>query len=387
MRIITLPAYLALKEIWRNKGRFLLFSLVIALITLLVLFIAGLGEGLATSNREYLSKLDANLLLYQEKSDFIIAASRIALSKVDEVRNVPGVADAGPVATSLVAIELSDGKELKVSLLGVDPGHPGEPKVTNGQQLNTGGIDEVILDQNVVLRSNLALGDTIAVRSAQGTDYQKFNLEVVGITSKQAYTFAPSMIVSTSTWEKVRTKSEAEISRPTGTTNVIAVKLNRGKQTSEMKNQLERVIGGIQAATISTAIKNVPGYSAQQSTIQTQGIFTLLIGLLVIGGFFQIQVLQKVPQIGVLKAIGTPNPVVGLASVIQILVVTSLGVAIGGLLTFLFSLTFPPNVPIVFNGQSSLIAVIALLLIGPIGGFVSIRYAVRIEPLKALRLY
>jgi putative ABC transport system permease protein len=386
MQRFTLPAYLALKEIWRNRGRFLLFSLVIALITLLVLFIAGLGEGLANSNRQYLSKLDANLLLYQEKSDYIIAASRIALSKVEEVRNVPGVADAGSIATSLVAIELSDGGELKVSLLGVDPGHPGEPEVKDGQQLNLSGLDEVILDQNVISRSNLKLGDTITIRSSQGTDYKKYTLKVVGITSGQAYTFTPSIFVPISTWEKTRTKSEAEISRPTETTNVIAVKLNNNKQSSKMQEQLEKEIEGVQAATISMAIKNVPGYSAQQSTIQTQGIFTLLIGVLVIGGFFQIQVLQKVPQIGVLKAIGTPNPVVGLASVIQIVVVTSLGVAIGGLLTFLFSLTFPPNVPIVFNGQSSLIAIIALLLIGPIGGFVSIRYAVRIEPLKALRL-
>ena len=32
--------YLSIKEVWRNRGRFLLFSLVIALITLLVLFVA-----------------------------------------------------------------------------------------------------------------------------------------------------------------------------------------------------------------------------------------------------------------------------------------------------------------------------------------------------------
>jgi putative ABC transport system permease protein len=96
--------------------------------------------------------------------------------------------------------------------------------------------------------------------------------------------------------------------------------------------------------------------------------------------------LQKVPQIGVLKAIGTSNPVVAAASTIQIVVVTLVGVAIGAILSFLFSLTFPPTVPIVFNGTTSAIAIIALILIGPLGGLVSIRYAVRIEPLKALGL-
>ena len=112
----------------------------------------------------------------------------------------------------------------------------------------------------------------------------------------------------------------------------------------------------------------------------------MTIGVLVIGGFFQIQILQKVAQIGVLKAIGAPNFLVGLASVIQIVMVTTIGVAIGGLGVFLLSLGFPPTIPIVFNGQSTALAVIALLLIGPIGGLVSIRYAVRIEPLRALGL-
>jgi putative ABC transport system permease protein len=87
-----------------------------------------------------------------------------------------------------------------------------------------------------------------------------------------------------------------------------------------------------------------------------------------------------------LKAIGSSNGVVGLSAVIQIMVVTAIGVGIGALLTFLFSLGIPPVVPVEFNGTRSIIAVILLLLIGPLGGMVSIVYAVRIEPLKALRL-
>ncbi len=142
----------------------------------------------------------------------------------------------------------------------------------------------------------------------------------------------------------------------------------------------------MESATLKQAIQALPGYSAQQSTLNTQGGFTLFIGILVIGGFFQIQILQKVAQIGVLKAIGAANAVVGAASIIQITVVTLIGVAIGGALTFIFSLTFPPTVPIVFNGTTSAIALVALILIGPLGGLVSIRYAVRIEPLKALGL-
>jgi putative ABC transport system permease protein len=77
---------------------------------------------------------------------------------------------------------------------------------------------------------------------------------------------------------------------------------------------------------------------------------------------------------------------VGWSAVIQIIVVTAIGVGIGGVLTYVFSLFLPATIPFVFDGVRSIAAVILLLLIGPLGGMVSIIYAVRIEPLKALRL-
>ena len=55
--------HLALSEIWRNRGRYLLFSGVVALITVLILFIAALGEGLGSGNREYLEKLNGELIV------------------------------------------------------------------------------------------------------------------------------------------------------------------------------------------------------------------------------------------------------------------------------------------------------------------------------------
>jgi putative ABC transport system permease protein len=118
--------------------------------------------------------------------------------------------------------------------------------------------------------------------------------------------------------------------------------------------------------------------------LNTQRFFTLLIGVLVIGGFFQIQTLQKIPQIGMLKAIGASNTTVAVAAVLQIVAVTVLGVVIGTLGTLALSLGFPPTVPIVFTPNAVIAAVVSLLLIGPMGGLVSIRRSVMVEPLTAL---
>lgn len=386
-QVFSIASFLALKEVWRNRGRFFLVSLVIALITLLVLFIAALGEGLGNGNREYISKLDGDLLVYQAKSDLLIQASRLGTQRVDEVRQVDGVADAGMIGTSSATLVLAgDTEPLKVALLGVEPSHVGEPAVVDGRQLSGENAEEVIIDNNTALRSGLALGDTLQIRVTQGTEDVFYTLKIVGLTSGQQYSLQPSIFVPFYTWDRIRPQSEAELNYTDATANVLAVKLVDPQAVDAVGKDIQAKVENVQVATLKDAIQALPGYTAQQSTLNTQGGFTLFIGILVIGGFFQIQILQKVSQIGVLKAIGTSNPVVALASVIQIVAITVVGVLIGALFTFSFSLFFPPTVPIVFNGTTSAIALAALLVIGPLGGLVSIRHAVRIEPLKALGL-
>ena len=385
MKNIFLATYLAIKEVIRNKGRFFLVALVIALITLLVLFIAALGEGLANGNRQYVANLDAQLVVFLEKSDYSISSSRLETNTVKSVRRVDGVADAGAIYTSSTEI-VSLPEPLKVSMLGAEPGRPGMPAIVDGREFRGGEAREAVMDRNVALRTDIQIGDTIQIRSTQGTEDEFFDLKIVGLVEGQSYFFQPTIFVPSATWEKIRPQSESELTSDTPYPNIIAVKLVDPLQAEAMSVRLVEKVSNIEVANIETTINNIPGYSAQQGTVQTQGVFTLLIGILVIGGFFQIQILQKVPQIGVLKAIGSSNGVVGLSAVIQIIIVTALGVGIGGGLTYLFSLGFPPTIPLVFNGTRSLIAVALLLAIGPFGGMVSIIYAVRIEPLKALRL-
>jgi len=385
MKSFFLATYLAVKEVVRNKGRFLLVAFVIALITVLVLFIAALGEGLSNANRQYVANLDAQLIVFLEKSDYSITASRLETNTVKSIRRVEGVADAGPIYTSNSQI-VSLPEPLKISMLGVEANRPGMPPLLAGRYFRGGEAREAVMDGGVAQRTNLKVGDEIKLRSTQGTKDEFYTLKIVGLVDKQAYFFQPTIFVPASTWELIRPQSESDLNDNTPYPNIIAVKLNDPTQIQEMKTRLQKQISNIEVADIETTINNIPGYTAQQGTVQTQGVFTLLIGILVIGGFFQIQILQKVPQIGVLKAIGASNSVVGLSAVIQIIIVTAIGVGIGSGLNYLFSLSLPPAIPLAFNGAWSLVAILLLLFIGPLGGMVSIIYAVRIEPLKALRL-
>jgi putative ABC transport system permease protein len=166
----------------------------------------------------------------------------------------------------------------------------------------------------------------------------------------------------------------------------VAVKLKPGSDPKIVAENIQSQVVNVEVVDKKTAYEATPGYSVQQSTLNTQQGFTLLIGVLVIGGFFQIQMLQKVPLIGVLKAIGTSNSTVAWAVVTQIVLITTFGVIMGSLVTFGLAAAMPAGVPIIFNGPSILLAFAALLLIGPLGGLVSVKLAVNVEPLTALGL-
>jgi putative ABC transport system permease protein len=379
--------YLAFKEIWHSKGRYLLIAGIVALITTLVLFVAALAEGLGDGNREYLEKLNGELIVYQEGVDLSISASRLGRSTLSQVRRVEGVADAGQVNFSATTLVFPDGREaLDVSLVGVEPGKPGEPPAFEGTGLSRGRANEAVLDRNAALRAGLQVGDTIIVKSTQGTEEEQYPLLVVGISDGRQYFLQPSVFVPMQTWEKVRPGGGQETNADELVSNIIVVKLANADDLEAVQAKLLAEAPSIEVADRITAYEATPGYTAQQSTLSTQSYFTLLIGILVIGGFFQIQTLQKVAQIGMLKAIGATNGIVATAAMVQIVAVNTLGVAIGAAGSLLLSLTFPVQVPIVFTPDAVIATVALLLIIGPLGGLVSVWALTRVEPLRALGL-
>ena len=386
---VRLAASLAVKEMVRNVGRFASISAVIALITVLILFLSGLGEGLGLGNRQYVGGIDGDLLVYQDTADLQIAASQLDRSVVASVRRVDGVAEVGAIAFASTVIENAgdpDDAGLRVSLIGVEPGRPGAPRVREGPGFASSSGNEVVLGRQAALRSGAAVGDVITVRSTQGAVDERYDLRVVGVTSGQQYQIAPSILVPLVAFDRVKPKADASVDLSRLPFNLVAVRTDAGASPDAVAARIEREVRSVRAVDLVTAYENIPGYAAQQSTVDTQTGFTLVIGILVVGGFFQIQTLQKLGQIGMLKAIGASNLMVATATVLQIVFTNLVGVALGGLGTLALAATFPSTVPIVFQPGNVAVAVGGLLVIGPLGGLVALRAALRVEPLTALGL-
>lgn len=170
--------------------------MIVALITTLVLFIAALAEWLGNGNREYLQKLNGELLVYQENVELSIPNSRLGRSTVNALRRVPGVAEAGQVFFASATLVFANGKDdLDVSLVGVEPGQPGEPAVWQGRGLGCSRSNEVVIDGNVAERRQVGVGDQIWLKMTQGTEEEFYDLTVVGVSDGRQYSLQPSIFV------------------------------------------------------------------------------------------------------------------------------------------------------------------------------------------------
>lgn len=378
--------FLAFKEVWRNRSRYLLFSLVIALVTTLVLFVGSLAAGLSLANREYFDKLDADLIVLQSDVDLQITASRLPTTVLRRITRLDGVQDAGALGISNTKIENGNMPLMDVSLLGVEAGKPGAPDVISGRAIRLNRRYETVIDETVARRSGLAIGDTLVIRSTQGTDDKLFKLRIVGISESREFLYQPSVFVPLQIWDKVRPQATVSTSASAEVVNAAVVKLQPGVDPLQAAALIDASLKDVQTANIQTVVEAIPGYSVQQSTLNINKGFTFLIGVLVIGGFFQIQTLQKVPLIGVLKAIGTSTPAVSQSVILQILFITVFGVFLGTSATLGLGAALPDGIPAVFSLQAVWPEIIIMLTIGPVGGLVAVRLASRVEPLKALGL-
>jgi putative ABC transport system permease protein len=384
---VPTPLHLAFAEVWRNKGRFFLISTVVAFITLLVLFTAGLAEGLGLGNREYLVQARGDLIAYSDKSELLIPASRLTEAKLRDLRAAPGVRAVGAVAWTSANVQRSGERgDLKVQIGGVIPGEAGEPRVLDGSALFNRRGREALIDRSTQLRTGLNVGDVLNIKSTVGDRDVVYALTVVGVTGSEQYSLQPTVFVGDETWEQLRPRADVPVDFTQTVYNIAFVELDEPARAAEIALLVERAAKRVQLVDATTAYQNTPGYDAQQSTLGLQRAFTLIIGLIVVASFFRIQTLQKVAQVGVLKAIGTPAWAIVTAAMAQIFSVNAFGVVLGVLATLGLAAVIPGEVPIRFDGDTFVSTTLLMLLIGPLGGLVSIQILLKTEPLKALGL-
>ncbi len=362
---------IGLLEIRRRKLQFVLIALIVTLISYLVLMINGLGVGLNEQAGSALKNFNADAIAYSERAGLSVIRSELSAELVDEISQRFGAESSAPLGYVAANYMTDDGEIDSAAFLGFEPGTIGEPKVVDGRPLTPDDRDGLLVDSSFLRYSGLDVGDTVRV----SIRLVERDFLIVGETDEGNFFFQPAVYLLRSSWQELKYGSSGP------DLPAASIMLLKGKDAAGSSGE------GWTAVNKSTAFANIEGVSGQQSTVQALQLFGFLIGGLVIGVFFYVLTLQKIGQIGVLKAVGASSFFVFRQVLVQVLAISIVGVAIAAPLAWATNrlLQQVPNpVPIAFTTSTFVGTSALLVLMAAVGAAFSGRQVAKVDPIIAL---
>lgn len=370
--------FLARKELWFSKRRFLLIGFIIVMISWLVFVLSGLGNGLSDLGTAVIRYSEMDLAVFEKEAEFSLSKSTLPGSLVDDLAKLEGVEEAAAITQAVGAIlqDSSDteanGKKTSVIFLGIEEGSFLEPEAVLGEGLQSDQPNQVLVDSSL-LNEGFALGDTVTLNSIG------LELEIGGFADTQSLNHLPVVYLPMETireFKYIVPGSDMGIEEP-----ISAVFL---KGSNIDRDVITAAIDGVEVADKKETLNGIPGYTAESGTISLMLWLLIFISAFVIAVFFYVLTTQKVRQFGVMKAIGASNSFVVKTVVGQVFLLSTISILIGIALTYLMTLVLPEGMP--FNLQPEMVLIYSLVLLATsmIGSLFSVKSIIKIDPVTAL---
>ena len=112
--------------------------------------------------------------------------------------------------------------------------------------------------------------------------------------------------------------------------------------------------------------------------------FLYIIILIVISIFLYILTVQKLPNLGVLKAQGVSTQYLILSTLFQSFIISVIGVIIAIILGEITAVTLPSEVPIVIDKSNIIVTGIGIIIMSLLGALIPIRQIAKVDPYKII---
>lgn len=333
------------RELIRMKQRFTLMAIVTTLIVLLILMISGLADGLAYDNGAVVRNLPVEHVALSQDAEGQL--TRSFLEQADQ----PAGTEA--LGVQSMVLEKQNGTKDDVTVFASPADTVYGPK-----ELATLKPGQVLVDTQYAKQSGTAVGDTI-------TDFRtKTTFEIVGTVSDGRYSHAPVLWTTLETWKAWQDKMK---------TNYVSAFISQDPIKTDLATYTQQQI-----------VEQVPGYAAEQNSFQMMRIALVLIGSLILTAFFYILTMQKMKQLGILKAIGIRTRTIGQGLVLQVFLLTTVSFAISLLLTWTIGQLLPGDLPFRFEWTTSFGYGGLIVLTAMLGGLIPLRALKKLEPADAM---
>ena len=393
---------LAGRDILHGWGKFALTGLGLGLLIGVTLSMAGIYRGMVDDAQALLANSGADLWVVQKDTQGPYAeASSIKDDVVRSVRGMPGVGQAANVTYLTQQVQKVGGDEVRVMVVGIEPGQPGEPGyLVAGRQLTRNHYEAV-----VDVKTGFKLGETLRVRRH---DYQ-----VVGVTQRMVSSGGDPMVFiplkdaqeaqflkdnDTILNDRLRTAANPAFNRPgvpglldavqglqtsSHNVNAVLVQLQPGWQADAVAEPLKRwkhvqVFTRVDMEEILVA--KLIANSAKQI-----GMFLAILSVVsaaIVAFIIYTMTLGKIREIAVLKLIGTRNRTIAGMILQQALGLGLIGFVVGKVASTAWAPVFPKYVLLL--PSDSVIGLIATLLICALASTLAIRVALKVDPAAAI---
>ncbi|MFL8952224.1 ABC transporter permease [Helcococcus kunzii] len=389
--------FLALKEMKKEKGRFILIIGIVILISYLVFFLTGLAYGLAKDNTTAVENWNADKIVLKAGTNSNLASSMMEKEAIEDFKDY----EISPINLSR-AVAYKNGSEtdkntIDLVLVGLDKGSKAYPKIIEGNEAKN--KNQVIASISLKKEDNVQIGDKL-VLSLNDKEY-----EIVGFTEESKYNVgsviytelyeASSTNMMFTENEKDANQNKAEEKNGEKPNNS---KAQDADTVSKATNTVPERVAGIlihgqndlksnekyDVITMDDFIKELPGYIAQVLTFGLMIGFLILISTIVLGVFMYIITIQKKQTFGIMKVQGISNKYIANSVITQTYLVSLIGVLMGLGLTLISELLLPQTVPFKSNYIFYLIIAVLIVVISMLGAIFSVRGVTKVDPLEVL---
>lgn len=367
----------AARELLRRPGRFLVAGISISLLTVLLLLLGGLLDGLFLGSTGAIRAQDADVFVYSADAQDSILRSRITPELQAEVEAVDGVASTAGLGVTLVAGRIEGESTagdlealLDLAVLGYEdatatlPAPPESGAAYADQRLRAEGVE---------------VGDTVLVGPTE------IPVEVVGLVDDASYLLQGSLWVDAPTWRQVQDASRPDAAVGEDVFQVLLVDADADADPAVLAAQIDDATGGTTSSlTRDEAVFSLPGTQEQNST------FTALIGVtffvvgLVTALFFILLTVERTRLFAAVKALGVPSSRLVIWSLVQGMAVAAGAFVVGGALTLLLASVVPAGIPLQLEPGRAVTTALVLLLTSAVGTLLTLRRIIRIDPASAI---
>jgi hemin transport system permease protein len=366
---------LALRELHRRPGRFLVATTILALLALLLMVLGGLLDGLIAGSTGAYRAQRAQLIVYSADAKESLVRSRVPPALRARVERVAGAGDTAGLGS--------------VQLGARVPGHgPRDlvPVVLFGYELPPKGLDgppppdgEVYADSSLQAEG-VREGQTILLGPARSP------VKILGFLDESKFEGQGTLWGSLSTWRAVQAANRPSERAGRGVEQALIVRVPRGASATGRAAAIDRATAGAtKTLTIDQAVQALPGVSQQQTTFNQIIGLTAGIAVVVVALFFALITVERIGLYGVLKAVGASSATLFAGVLAQALAVALIASAIGAAASLAIAAALPAgSIPFQASAGRLLTSAAYLVLAALIGCAFSLRRVLRVDPAAAI---